>query len=244
MSQRLFGLKVLAAAAVVGLGAFVSSANAATKDLSLYGWMAEMDPGVDLTVLNQAGNTLTLQLEKSATFTAVAPLNIQFFQTAITSQAVSRIIIDDETITNETGKDWDGFRFIVEGGLSNNGAVPTFDTAASGGFGAAPFTTETVVSNKEIALSGGVLSSTNFPANRFTPGKTGGDLVINATPFTSGGMHQTFVFKELPTVGVGPGGHGNPPPVIPVPAAAWTSLSGLLGLGLISNAKKLKKILS
>jgi hypothetical protein len=244
MSQRLFGLKMLAAAAVVGLGSFASSANADTPDLSLYGWMAETDPGVAITVLNQVGDTLTLQLEKQAQFTTNDPLKIQFFQTAITDQAVSKIIIKEESITNSTGTDWNGFRFVLEGNRAGADGVPTFDTAASGNFGNTPFTTETVVSNTEIQLSGGTLPSSNTPAGTFHPGQapgSTGDLVINASPFRTGSVlaGQNFIFKEIPMVG-----GGGTPPVIPLPAAAWTSLSGLLGLGLISNAKKMKKILS
>jgi len=247
MSQRFTGLKVLAAAAVVGLGAFTSSAEARTKDLSMFGWTAEMDPGVDLTVLNQVGDTLTLQLEKFATFTAIKPLTITFQQTAVTAQSVSRIIIDDEHISNQTGQDWNGFKFIVESTMGPNDVLPSFDTAASGGFTTGTqFGTQNFASNNELDVSGGMVSGSAFPAGLYSPGANG-DLVINASPFSTGNVKQTFVFKELPLVGTGGnggGGGGTPPPVIPLPAAAWTSLTGLLGLGLISNAKNLKKILS
>jgi len=242
MSQRLLGIKVLAAAAVCGLGALASSAKAqTTKDLSAFGWMAEMDPGVDLTILSTSNNGITLALEKSANFTTgvnsngfIAPLNIVFSQ--IASNAVPNIVIDDENVLNNTGSTWSGFRFIVEGGLTNNGTVPKFDTAASAGFSTGPFTTDTFSADaKELTATGGSLPSGVFPANLFQPGKVNGQLVIAADPFTNGNMRQSFVFKEQPITG---------PSVIPLPAAAWTSLSALLGLGLISNAKGLKKMLS
>ena len=162
MSQRLFGLKVLAAAAVVSLGAFASSVTAATKDLSAFGWMAEMDSGVDLTVLNTSGNTITLALEKTAHFTSgvnglgfIDPLRIVFRQVANT--AVTRIAIADENIINDSGSSWDGFRFIVEGGLSNNGAVPQFDASASSGFSSGTQFPNAAFSNadKELTVSGG-----------------------------------------------------------------------------------------
>jgi len=239
MSQRLLGIKVLAAAAVVGLGAFASSSKAVTKDLSAFGWMAEMDPGVDLTILSTSNNGITLSLEKSANFTTglnangfIDPLEIVFSQ--IASNAVPNIAIDDENVLNNTGSTWTGFRFIVEGGLMNNGTVPKFDTAASAGFSTGPFPTQTFSADaKELDATGGTLPSGVFPANLFQPGKASGELVIAADPFTAGSMRQSFVFKEQPIASV-----------IPLPAAAWTSLSGLLGLGLISNAKGIKKLLS
>jgi len=243
MSQRLIGMKALAAAAAISLG-LISSAKAVSKDLSAFGWMAEMDPGVDLTILSTSNNGITLSLEKFADFTTgvnangiIDPLKIVFRQ--ISSSAVPNISIDNETVLNDTGTSWSGFRFIVEGGLSNNGAVPAFDTAASAGFSVDPFTTSTFsADSKELDATGGTLTSGAFPSNLFSPGQASGALVIAADPFASGSVSQTFVFKEQPITGPSTG------PVIPLPAAAWTSLSGLLGLGLISKAKNLKKILS
>jgi hypothetical protein len=238
MSQRLFGLKALAAAAVVSLGAFASSTTAATKDLSAFGWMAEMDAGIDLTVLSTSSNTITLALEKDAVFTSglnangeIDPLAIVFRQ--VSNTAINKIAIVDEIVSNETGVSWSGFRFLLS---SPMGGV-TFDEAASAGFTAGTqFPNASFTDNKDLEVTGGTLPSGNFPANLYRPGANG-DLVINAAPFTSGSTRQQFTFKEQPIV-------GQPSPVIPLPAAAWTSLSGLLGLGLISNAKNLKKILS
>jgi len=241
MSHKLSGIKVLAAAAVVSLG-LIPSAKAVSKDLSAFGWMAELDPGVDLTILSTSNNGITLSLEKTADFTSgvnadgfIEPLVIAFRQVA--SNAVPNISIDNEVVTNDSGSDWSGFRFIVEGGVANNGAVPHFDTAASAGFSTDPFAVSAFSSDsKELTATGGTLPSGAFPANLFRPGEASGALVIAADPFTSGNVAQTFVFKEQPIAGS--------TSLIPLPAAAWTSLSGLLGLGLISNAKNLKKILS
>jgi hypothetical protein len=246
MSRKLFGsggmasLKCLAAAAVVSLG-LIPTAKAASADFSAFGWMADTEQGVDLTLLSTSNNGITLSIEKSATFSSgvnadgfIEPLLVTFRQ--VSSNAVANISIDDETITNDTGTDWSGFRFIVEGGLTNNGTVPHFDSAASAGFLTAPFDVPTFMNNdKELRATGGTLSSTAL-SNVWHPGLNAGNLVIAADPFSSGNVAQTFVFKEQPIAGSGP--------LIPLPAAAWTSLSGLLGLGLISNAKKLKKILT
>jgi len=248
MSRKSFGLKVLAAAAVVSLG-FIPAAKAASVDLSAFGWMADTEAGVDLTILSTSNNGITLSLEKSADFTTgvnangfIEPLIITFRQVA--SSAVPNIAIDDETIVNNTGADWTGFRFIVEGGLTNNGTVPHFDEAASVGFLTDPFNVGVYKNNdKELAAgssTGKTLSSNALSGNIWHPGLAAGDLTIAADPFSSGSVGQTFVFKEQPVSGLTIGGTS----VIPLPAAAWTSLSGLLGLGFISNLKNLKKILS
>ncbi len=172
----------------------------------------------------------------------IEPLIITFRQ--VSSTAVPNIAIDDETIVNNTGVDWTGFRFIVEGGLSNNGAVPHLDEAASVGFLTDPFNTAQYLNNdKELRASsnsGGTLSSNALSGNIWHPGLQAGDLTIAADPFSSGSVGQTFVFKEQPISGLSTGGTS----FIPLPPAAWTSLSGLLGLGFISKAKNLKKILS
>jgi hypothetical protein len=249
MSHKFVGFKALAAAAVVGLGAWTSNAVAApTPDLSAYGWTAfVLGDNVSLKVLNQAGNTVTLELEKTATFLTLDPVIIHFEQRSASAPTVNTFIIKDETITNDSGTDWTGFRFMLEGSVP--GHDPTFNLAGSNNFGATPFTTQTNVDSQTIDLSGGTLPT--GPGNSgdvFFPGSPQagslGDLVINTNPATPGNMPQNFNFKEMPLVGNGNGGGGTPPPVIPLPAAAWTSLTGLLGLGLISNAKNLKKILS
>lgn len=243
MSRKLLGIKALAAAAVVSLG-LIPAAKAASVDLSAFGWMADTENGVDLTVLSQSSNGITLSLEKSADFTTglnadgfIEPLLINFRQ--ISSSAVPTIKIDDESITNATGTTWTGFRFIIEGGLTNNGTVPHFDAAASAGFLTAPFDQGAFSNNdKLLTATGGTLPTSSLAdSGLWNPGQApAGDLTIAADPFTSGNTAQTFVFKEQPITGGGP--------LIPLPAAAWTSLSGLLGLGLISNAKNLKKILT
>jgi len=245
-------MKSLAAAAVVSLGLIASAASARTKDLSQFGWMAEMDPGVDLTVLSTANNGITLSLEKFADFTQaptvngfIQPLKIVFTQVTNPDGTVATanpfINIVSENVFNNTGTPWTGFRWIIEGGL-DNGGIPHFDTAKSTAFHTDPFSVQAFSdSDKELTATGGSLPSTVL-ANMYTPGgdASGNGLFISALPFTSGSIAQTFIFKEQPIQS----GGGPPGPVIPLPAAAWMSLSSLVGLGLISNAKNLKKLLS
>jgi hypothetical protein len=237
MSLRNVKLAVLAAAASVGFAFFApaKTANAGVVDLSAYGWMAFTDDNVDLTILSTSNNGLVLSLQKFADFQPefigtgeVNPLSIVFRQ--VSRSAVGSIAIEEENVINDTGVAWQGFRFMLEGGIA--GHTPTFDTAASASFSTNPFPTKTFLNgNKELQVTGGTLSAGTFPSNLWQPGRTSGALVIDADPFTSGSLNQTFVFKEQPIL-------------IPLPAAAWTSLSGLVAVGLLVGAKKAKKILA
>ena len=226
--SRTLGIKAAAALAVLSLG-MITSAKAASVDLSAFGWMADTDPGIDLTILSTSNNGITLALEKNAIFTSTAPLNITFRQ--VSSSAVANIAIDDETIVNDSGSNFTGFTFSVSGGTSNNGAVPHFDQAASAGFLTDPFATGSYSSDStSLSATGGTLTSGAFSSNIWHPGLNAGDLTIAAAPFTSGNVNQSFVFTEIPQTAT---------QAIPLPAAAWTSLSGLLGLGIL--AKRAKK---
>jgi hypothetical protein len=231
--SRNFSIKAAAAAAVLSLG-MMSSAKAASADFSAFGWMADTDANVDLTLLSTSNNGITLAIEKNATFVNTTPLNVTFRQ--VSASAVPNISIDDETITNESGTDFTGFTFALSGGTSNNGAVPHFDAAASTGFLTDPFAVGTFnADSTKLTATGGTLASGVFNPGIWHPGLNAGNLVIAAAPFSSGNVNQSFVLTESPTTAT---------VAIPLPAAAWTSLTGLLGLGLISNAKRMRKALS
>ncbi len=215
-----------------------TSAKAASVDLSAFGWMADTDANIDLTVLSTSNNGITLALEKNATFVSTGALNITFRQVA--SNAVPNIAIDDETIVNDSGTSFVGFTFALTGGMSNSGTIPHFDQAASVGFLTDPFATGSYNSNSTtLTATGGTLSSGAFNPGIWHPGLASGDLVIAAAPFSTGSVNQSFVLTETP----GTASVGNPQS-IPLPAAAWTSLSGLLGLGALAGAKRAKKTLA
>jgi hypothetical protein len=235
MSFSKLKLSVLAAVASVGLGFLGAgpSASAATLDLSAYGWYASFDQNISLTILSTSSSSIVVSLEKFADFTAPAnngvfqPMNIVFRQTS--TSAVPKIVIEDETILNDTGSTWGGFRFLLEGGVGGN--KPTFDASSANVSVGPQFSTATLVSNQNLTVGGGSLQSGSFPKNLWTPGYDSGAITINADPFTSGSLAQTFVFKEQPIL-------------IPLPAAAWTSLSGLLGVGVLVGAKQARKMLA
>lgn len=237
MTLRSLKLALVAAAATASFAIFTpSKAEAGTLDLSAYGWYASFDDNIDLTILSTANNGIVLSLQKFADFTGeqtatgvVQPLSIVFRQ--VSRDAVSQIAIEEESVLNDTGTAWAGFRFLLEGGVGGN--TPTFDTAASADFSVDPFDTKTWKNgNKELEVSGGgTVGSGNFPDNLWQPGRESGALVINANPFSSGSLAQTFVFKEQPIL-------------IPLPAAAWTSLSGLAAVGMLAGAKRARRILA
>lgn len=234
---KLKSLKLAVIAAAVGAASLFSASrsDAGTLDLSAYGWFASFDDNVDLTILSTSNNGIVVSLQKFADFTGETtatgvpqPLNIVFRQ--VSRNAVPQIAIEEESILNDTGTAWGGFRFLLEGGVGGNGV--SFDTAASADFATAPFDNKEFKNgNKELEVTGGTLQSGGFPGNLWTPGRAGGALVINANPITSGSLAQTFVFKEQPIL-------------IPLPAAAWTSLSGLVAVGLLVGAKQARRILA
>ena len=171
-----------------------------------------------------------MDVEKGATFlpsNAGEGLLITFTQTS--ASATGLIDFTNESITNATGSTWSGFDFI----LLNSNASASFVSSASSPFAppAGMFTTVSVTSvdgNPTVVYGGG--SQANFATSLWGIGADG-DLIIDANPL---GIGTTFTFKEVPVTG----------PLVPLPAAAWQGLAGLLGLGLIAKAKSLKKLMA
>lgn len=213
----------LAAGSALLIGVTAIPAQAGTLDFSAYGWMATFDDNIDLTVLSADSGGVVLSLQKFADFTdgpngsgVIEPLSIVFRQTSV--NAVARIAIEEEIVLNDTGVTWTGFQF---GLASNTSSNVSFDAAASADFSTNPFDTKTFNDdNTNLTVTGGTLSSGNFPDNLWQPGKTAGALYINANPFSSGSLLQSFVFNEQPISG-GPG------PIIPLPPGAYVTLAGL-----------------
>jgi len=243
MSPRRFIIAAVLTVAILGM---FSRAQAAivTKVLGDSGWTVRYDNiGLSITLLNPPADvedTAYVVLQKVAQFATgvnefgfLDPLEISFIQTG--ENATQYVVIDREVVTNDTGVDWTGFRFIVEDPMAGKGGGAHFDQALSAGFvnDINPFTSHSYNGDStELFVSAGTLSHIS-PDDIWTPGfQQNSNLVINANPFDSGCVRRTFVFKEQPVS------------VIPLPAAAWTGLSGLLGLGMIGVAKNWRRFLA
>jgi len=174
------------------------------------GWRATWDSSLDGLVQIIASDCTQIAngrvfIEKSAEFTqgpspsGVFPtIAITFTQTAVTN--VTRIIIEDEIITNSTGSPWTDFHMDL---IDSGDAV--FDvaaTAASGGpgpigFSIAPFTQAGFTNgNTRLDIFGGVVANGTqwFPGG----GALDGELHIAVNPHAQAPF-TVFSLKETPT---------------------------------------------
>jgi hypothetical protein len=215
-------LTLATALVVAGLAGSSQAATVLSSGSQVDGWSISFPVGISL--VSDGGPTLTL--EKGAAFTNIEGLVITFTQ--VSYNASPTIDITDETVTNVSGQDWSGFQFIAANTLTGNAGAATLEPNAFNN-STPPFTTQTD-SPSTITLGGGV--QPNLATADWGFGSSGGDLVIDANPATSG-VKKVFDFKEIPVTSV-----------IPLPAAGWMGLTGLVGLGLISSAKRMRKILA
>ncbi|MCC7351800.1 MAG: hypothetical protein IT446_14665 [Phycisphaerales bacterium] len=241
--------KYAASAVVAGgmaVGGLSSTAQAGSLVLGDSGWKASWSSAFDnasgtfvtLTVLAEDANSVVLQ--KVAGFRdgpdqygLITPIEINFEQ--IRSDAKPNIVFTSEQVSNDTGTAWSGFKFIIEDGQTGTPADTQFDVDATfnGGdpFDTSPFkfisATGISSSPQVITLGDGTLAD----GDTWLPGigAGAGELVILGAPATDGS--KRFVFKEQPIPGN----------VIPLPAAMWSALSGLIGLGVFGSAKGLRR---
>jgi hypothetical protein len=162
------------------------------------GWQAtitdEVNVDLDVDFVSLPDNVLVI--EKFAKFITIdpftgmpAPVHIVFNQIAPDAETVSRIVITQETITNNTGMDWIGFEEEILGGSAS------FNQAESATFSINPFTTATYDSSFDsVTFSGGVVAAGSV----WTPGLISGGLTIDVD--LSGDSPAKFVLKELPLV--------------------------------------------
>jgi len=182
------------------------------------GWTASAPDGVtvSLEVLGIVDDTLVLK--KTAVFDSLGPIPIQFLKG---SSGISKIVIDFEEVTNNSGSAWSSFNLHV---LGNAGAtLVDFDPTSAANWDGDAFTDPNTLSsnNQSLTLSGGTVANGATFHPGIEAGPNGGNLIINAV--------ASFSLNETPTAGEN---------VIPLPAAAWMGLSGLLGLGVFGQAKK------
>jgi hypothetical protein len=244
MSFRRVGVAAAAVFAVAFALALVQPANAAivTKALGDSGWSARYDnTEISLTLLNPPADVdevAWVVLQKVAQFDQgpnefgfINPFEISFIQNS--AEATQYVVIDKEYVFNDSGVDWTSFRFIIEDPMADVGGGAVFDQAQSATFSVDPFTNKVFsADSRELTVSGGVVPHSS-PNDEWRPGTTG-SLFINGNPFDNGGIRRSFVFKEQPNPGEF---------VIPLPASAWTALSGLIGLGVIGAAKHWRRVL-
>jgi len=137
---------------------------------------------------------------------------LSFQQIAPDAQTVSRIVITDETVVNQTGVDWVAFQFI----LSGFGFVE-FNQALSASFDVSPFTNKTYNGDSTVlTVDGGVLANGAV----WTPGQFAGQLVIDVD--LSDEFPKFFTFKELP--------------LIPTPGTV--ALLGLAGMAVFARRRR------
>jgi hypothetical protein len=238
----MFGKWVKSAVLAAAVGFVANAAQARTVDLVdnngvSSGWSATMpDAGDDLstTISFVRSANGVFYFNKTATFTGNSdPVIIEFNKTSATA---STLAIGTESITNSSGADWTGFRTLISNASTGGtGTGPSFAfDAASGlnGFTIDPFTTFTFSNNNtELDVSGGTVAS----GAKWTPGNpASGGLTILAANSSA----NRFLLKEIPLAGgTGPG----PGPAIPLPAAAWTGMTTLLGLAVAGSAKRARK---
>jgi len=235
MCPKLFKLSTVALLGSIGT-LFTAATPASAKSIALVdnngvsaGWTVTIPDseasGFDITFVRSSGNQFFFTKDATLT-TNNSPFIISFDKT---SSSAKDLVIQSEAITNSTGSSWTGFRELVSSGSvgsTPNFALTTSDGSAGlGNFSIDPFTTFSFVnSNTELDVSGGTVAS----GDTWKPGSassTGLAIMTNNT------TSDHFTLKEISL----PGSGGV---VIPLPAAAWTGLSTLIGLGVLSSARK------
>lgn len=230
----------LSAAAILAIGLAAAPASAKTEELTLTnangtvdsGWSATWDSSLDsqLTLVSKGVVGNNFFIEKDATFNAndLGGLAIVFQKT---SPDAKTLVINDETIINNSGIAWNGFNFALGTGSDPNSGMPGFAFATSDGssglgdFSIKPFTSFNF-SSQDTVLT--VADGTVNQGDVWLPGSTS---QMGLAIVANGDSVSSFALKEIPNA-------------IPLPAAAWTGLSTLLGLGLIGIAKNARKLLA
>jgi hypothetical protein len=225
---------MLAGAVLAGVG-WIGSASAqsvvSTSPTVIDGWTISWPDAIGLTVSQDTTTATQVDMQKTATFTAPGQgFQIEF--SAGANATADTFVISSESITNNTGARFGGFSFILlNTGTANatfGGTSPGFTPPKGTGF---EFTSVSLVNGKtELDYVGSQDNGVTSTWGNGDPSPAGDNLVIDAP------AGSTFSLKELAV----PGGV-TPPPIIPLPASAWQSLAGLLGLGMFAGVRALKR---
>ncbi len=151
-------------------------------------------------------NSVIIQIDKDFLFAPdvngnFPAINIIFEQTLPDAQTVNHIIIEDESVTNQTGVAWTDFHWALpQAGGSGNA---WFNKALSTPFNTAPFNNQSWADNygfgdpnkqTDFNVDGGVV----LPNTSFFPGLINGNGQLNMeVDLTS--ADTDFVLKEFPT---------------------------------------------
>jgi hypothetical protein len=218
----------------------VQSASAAV--ITFGGWQAEWSDSLNqsdgssvaLTLLSSSDGQW-IALQKVAVFADPAgrdgldSIDINFTQ--ISPNAVPKIVIAQENVTNASGTFWTGFNFSISGGVAGSAGLPHFDMDESfynpSPFNVSPFELTGTTSDsgvvRGIELGNGLLADGGI----WWPGIPKGALVIMASPNLTG-PKQSFTFIEQPRI------EDTPP--VPEPASAAMILAG--GFLLLSSRRR------
>lgn len=220
-------------AGAVALAMAAAVASAGSVALGTSGWTANWSSDLDgrISVNTDAVSDDAVYIEKFVNFTTNDPVRILFQQTPGES-AVSNIVINDEQLANRSGQDWSGFTMSLVGVAGN----ATFDVAKSnvgqsGGFSIDPFTSSAFSDGDTVlTVGGGVVPSQPVGQNVWFPGSGAGAL-WTVHPTTEEGGLLSFILTEQPITST----------LIPLPAAFWSGLAGLAGLGALAIGKRIRK---
>jgi len=218
----MFGLAGLVHAAPVELVGHDANGNIVDSG---WAWTTPDPSLVNLVFVKVSGNQFFFQKDAEIKL-ANTPLIITFTKTSANPDT---LVINDEAVTNHSGVDWNAFRMELSSGTTGNSPNFAFTTSNGssgiGDFKIDPFTAFTFYNNNAgLLLNGGIVknNTTWFPGSQST---TGLALMANAS------TADTFSLKEIPV-----------PTAIPLPAAAWSGLSMLIGLGTLGTLKKIKLV--
>jgi len=220
---------VIAAVAVVAGFGVLRSSQAATLienggSSVVDGWNITTAQGVSL-VVTLSGSEISI--DKTASFTAPNQELPVVFQAS--GSGATQIDFTGEELLNNTGSAFSGFQFILQNvGTANATFDGLGDVFAPPSGTGVDFTSVALNTSKDIlSYTGTQNAGTTSIWGSANPGD---DLLIDAP------VGSEFTLKEVSIAGSGGGGGS----VVPLPSAAWQSLVGLLGLGVIGIGRQIK----
>jgi hypothetical protein len=201
----------------------IDGGTSATVD----GWQIAPDEGITLQV--DVGSNGNIAITKTADFTSIDALGIQF--TEVNTPGDVGFEITTETIKNSTGDNWAGFTFSLSSPARFEGLTGVFIPPIGTGVN---YTTVQLNAQRTTAFYSGTqqkgsTSSWGDPAND--------DLLAFSAPIAAPPAHTTFTLTEVPLRGISDG-------AVPLPTAAWQTLATLALLGLIAGGCKLKPVIA